>query len=86
VRDANQKGVPGVGISVAWSGGQDEFYTGLKPKVGDGYADFTMKADVEYTLRLTDGGEPVSNLASQVCRSDTDGASYPGSVLVEFKQ
>jgi hypothetical protein len=85
VRDASQQGVPGVGITVTWANGQDAFYTGLKPKMGSGYADFTMQANVQYTLRLTDGGEPISNLASTACKADS-GATYAGSLLVEFKQ
>ena len=40
VRDRIEQGVPGVKITVIWSGGTDTFFTGLKPEFDPGYADF----------------------------------------------
>jgi hypothetical protein len=87
VHDASQAGVEGVQVQVTWSGGQDVFYTGLKPQQGPGYADFSMTPGVIYTLRLGDGGAPVDNLTAAVCPAPTGAAStpaYPGGVLLEF--
>ncbi len=85
VTDRQGKGVPGVQALVTWSGGQDSFFTGLKPQIGPGYADFAMTAGVQYTLRLADGGQPVENLAVADCPG-TGGATYSGGWLVEFTQ
>jgi hypothetical protein len=87
VRNAIQTGVEGVEVQVTWSGGQDMFYTGLKPQQGSGYADFSMTPGVTYTLRLGDGGAPVENLTAAVCPAPTGATStqaYPGGVLLEF--
>lgn len=54
VRDRQGKGVPGVQVSVSWSGGEDRFYTGFKPGVDPGYADFDMRAGETYEVTLVD--------------------------------
>ncbi|MBI1865988.1 MAG: HD-GYP domain-containing protein, partial [Nitrospirae bacterium] len=41
-------------IVVVWDAGEDHFFTGLKPELGQGYADFTMTEGVSYTLRLAE--------------------------------
>jgi hypothetical protein len=85
IRDERHVGVPGVGITVTWDGGQETFYTGLKPQVFDGYADFLMKPGVQYTLRLAEGGEPVNNLAAAECApAGSSGASFWGGYRIEF--
>jgi hypothetical protein len=81
---ANQP-VPGVEAQVTWEGGEDTFFTGLKPEFGLGYADFEMTPEVIYTLRLADGGEPVSGLATVECEND-DGLRWWGSWRVNFTQ
>jgi hypothetical protein len=88
-RDFFLAGVPGVPVQVTWSGGQDTFYTGLKPQQGSGYADFTMTPGVTYTVRLGDAGAPVENLTAAACPAPTGGVNpqaYPGGVLLEFIQ
>jgi hypothetical protein len=83
VTGADGKPVPGIRVDVAWDGGEDFFYTGLKPDVNLGYADFAMTPGVSYTLRLADGGQPVRGLAAIDCKT-TDGSSYPGGWLLTF--
>ncbi len=56
VYDAAEQGVPSVEVVVTWEGGENHFFTGLKPEMGLGYADFRMAADTVYTLRLAEGG------------------------------
>lgn len=53
VRDRLSQGVPGVKITVTWPGGQDTFFTGFKPKVDPGYADFQMEPGQRYQVELT---------------------------------
>lgn len=38
---------------------EERFFTGLKPEMGVGYADFTMLPDITYLLWIGDGGQPV---------------------------
>lgn len=83
VYDAADQQVPGVEVIVTWNGSEEHFFTGLKPELGLGYADFTMATDQVYVLRLADGGQPVSDLAAAECEAE-DGARYYGSWLLIF--
>jgi hypothetical protein len=83
--DASGRGVAGVPITVVWDSGQDRFYTGLKPELGLGYADFVMAADTLYTVQVAGTQAVVTELQSQAC-SASDGSSYPGSWRLLFDQ
>lgn len=85
VLDASGRGVPGVEILVVWDAGQDRFYTGLKPELGSGYADFTMQVEVIYSLQLTDTASPVIGLSAETC-IDESGDFFPGSWSLNFQQ
>jgi hypothetical protein len=85
VLDAAGEGVPGIQILVVWDNGQDTFYTGLKPELGAGYADFNMTPDTVYSLQLIDGESPISGLIAEEC-TDPSGNPYPGSWLLTFQQ
>lgn len=63
VFDEEERGVPGIRIEVTWSGGSDAFYTGLKPYVDPGYADFVMEPGVDYTVAVgTEGSDVVRGI------------------------
>jgi hypothetical protein len=83
--DAARQEVPGVELVVSWDGGQDPFFTGLKPERGVGYADFSMTPGVMYSLRLAGGGQPVSNLSATECEN-SDGSRYFGTWRLAFIQ
>lgn len=83
--DAAGEQIPGVEAVVNWDGGEDHFFTGLKPELGLGYADFTMTPGVVYTLRLADGGQPITELTAAECEAN-DGSRYWGSWLLVFAQ
>jgi len=83
--DAAGQGVPGVEVVVNWDGGENRFFTGLKPELGLGYADFTMTPSVVYTLRLAEGGQIIPNLSASECEA-ADGSRYWGSWLLIFEQ
>jgi len=85
VQDAAGEGVPGVQILVVWDNGQDRFYTGLKPELGVGYADFAMEQGTTYSLQLMEGESPVTGIVAEECVNDT-GEAYPGSWLLIFQQ
>jgi len=83
--DAARQEVSGVELVVNWDGGENSFFTGLKPELGAGYADFSMTPGVVYSLRLRSGGQPVSNLSATECES-TDGSRYYGTWRLVFIQ
>lgn len=86
VFDAAENPVPSVEILVTWGlNGQDRFFTGLKPELGLGYADFTMTPGEVYTLRLASGGLPVENLSAEECARPS-GERYWGSWKLTFTQ
>jgi hypothetical protein len=76
VRDVEGNGLPGMEVVVSWSAGQDRFFTGLRPELGTGYADFEMAPQVVYEVALAgfrgDTAEGVSSdLLPGVCPTDT---------------
>jgi hypothetical protein len=77
--------VPGVQILVTGDGGVDTFYTGFKPELGLGYADYEMSPGVLYILQLTEGDKPVTGLSAQECEA-SGGERYWGSWRLTFKQ
>ena len=85
VLDAAGQQVAGMQVIVTWEGGDDRFYTGLKPELGLGYADFTMQPDTAYNLRLASGGQPVPNLVAAECEA-ADGSRYIGTWRLVFVQ
>ena len=84
-RDAADQPVPGVEVVVNWEGGENHFFTGLIPELGLGYADFSMTAGTTYTLRLAEGGEPITGLTPSECESG-GGKHYWGSWRLIFSQ
>lgn len=76
VRDAEGNGLPGMEVVVSWSAGQDRFFTGLRPELGKGYADFEMAPQVAYDVTLADfRGDMAEGVSSDllpgVCPTDT---------------
>lgn len=82
--DAASQPVPGVEVVVNWEGGEDHFFTGIKSEINPGYADFDMTPGVSYTLRLVEGGQPISLTASECEKAG--GARYWGSWKLVFIQ
>jgi hypothetical protein len=85
VKKNNGEQVPGVPIMVIWDDGDNVFYTGLKPNLGLGYADFEMTPGVSYDLHLVEGGEGVMDLSPQSCTKN-DGSTYWSGWLVVFQK
>jgi hypothetical protein len=77
-----EQGVAAVEILVEWAGGSDTIYTGLKPGIDPGYADFRMEPDKLYTVTLVGLSEPVVGIDSSDCRDDSGGLSTPTVQLV----
>ena len=83
----NAAGKPAAGIEldITWLGGDETFFSGLKPELGYGYADFTMLENTEYALSLSGGGTRVTSLTTAKC-TDPHGGTYPGGIHLELKQ
>ena len=56
IRDRLGAGISGVEISVTWAGGQDTLFTGFKPEIDPGYADFQMELGEVYRIELVSLG------------------------------
>ena len=85
VIDKGGKPVPGVEVIVTWQGGEYHFYTGLKPSIDLGYADYLMDPDQVYNLRLSNGGETATKLTPPNCKLDS-GMEYKGGIKLIFGQ
>jgi hypothetical protein len=85
VLDADGAGVPGMAILVIWDSGQDRFFTGLKPELGMGYADFMMTPGVVYSLQVSDADRIITGLVAPEC-TDGSGETYPGSWSIIYQQ
>ena len=85
VLDAAGDPLPGIEVRVTWDEGEDHFFTGLKPELGLGYADFAMSEGIVYTLQLVGLSEPVSDIQAETCQDD-QGAFFLGSWMLIFRQ
>lgn len=77
--DASGEGVPGVELIISWApDNRETFFTGLKPDLGSGYADFELDPGVVYTVEVPDNRTLVTDLETQRC-SNNGGEPYWGS-------
>ncbi len=83
--DERRRQVSGIEIIVTWAAGDDRFFTGFKPELGNGYADFVMQADTIYSVRVERGGSLVPNISAPTC-TDPNGVNYIGGLLLTFQQ
>ena len=85
VLDGHHHQLPGMEIIITWNGGQEHFFTGFKPEIAIGYADYIMQPGVIYTVRVEQSGIPVPNLSAPAC-PDTNGQTYTGGLKLVFQQ
>ncbi|MFP4343951.1 MAG: hypothetical protein ACLFU8_04565 [Anaerolineales bacterium] len=68
------QGIPGVEVWLIWARGADRAITGLRPNVGEGYADFTVAPEETYNLYLTNpAGAPLITLRPEPCTGEERG-------------
>jgi hypothetical protein len=60
VQDENQRGVSGVELLVTGPDVEDHFFTGLKPEVDSGFADFLVTASGSYSVEVVAGSSHVA--------------------------
>jgi len=83
--DSRRRPAAGVEVTVTWDKGEDSFFTGFKPELGDGYADFQMEAGITYSVRVVESGTTVPNVSIPSC-TDSNGQPYLGGLLLTFQQ
>jgi hypothetical protein len=82
VQDAEGAEMAGMEIVVSWATGQDRLFTGLRPELGVGYADFEMSPGTEYSVSLADfGGDAAEDLSSAL----SAGVCPTGTVALDWK-
>lgn len=70
-------GLPNVEIRVSWATGEDRFFTGLKPEVDPGYADFAMEPGVVYQVRVGRvDSEVASDISATPCAGEDEAAAW----------
>jgi hypothetical protein len=77
--------IPGIELILSWTGGEEHFFTGFKPELGNGYADVQMAPGVTYSLRAADGGTPISGLTPPTCQRE-NGETYFGSLRITLQR
>jgi len=80
-----QRQIPGIELILSWAGGEEHFFTGFKPELGNGYADAIMSPGVTYNLRAADGGAPVAELTPPTCQK-TNGETYFGGLKITLQR
>ena len=85
VLNRNRRQVAGVEIVITWDGGKEQFFTGLKPELGNGYADYIMTPDTTYSVQLARGSDVALGITAPTCQGP-DGATFGGGVKLTFQQ
>jgi hypothetical protein len=85
VFDSRRRQLAGAKIMITWDGGEEEFFTGLKPELGNGYADFIMDPTTTYTVQLGAGSDIASGLTTSTCQT-AEGENFLGGVKLTFQQ
>ncbi len=75
----------GIEITITWANGQDTFFTGLKPEINNGYADYHLSNDIEYAVGLSGGNTRITGIRTGQCKDDSIG-NYAGGVELIFNQ
>ncbi len=77
--DGSGKGVPGISLEISLGTDPKEvFYTGLKPELGLGYADYLAEPGLTYQLEVPDSGLIITDIEVPTCQTESED-SYWGS-------
>jgi len=85
VFDSRRRQLAGAKIVITWDSGEEDFFTGLKQELGNGYADFIMNPNTTYTVQLGAGSDIASGLTTSTCRT-SDGETFFGGIKLTFQQ
>ena len=85
VLNRSRRQLAGIEIVITWDGGKEQFFTGLKPELGNGYADYLMTSGTTYTVQLARGSDVALGITAPTCQSP-DGTTFLGSIKLTFQQ
>lgn len=85
VLNSNRRQMPGMKIMITWGESEDQFFTGLKPELGNGYADYIMTPTIAYTIQLAAGSDAAAGLTTPTCQTPGD-ESFVGGIKLTFQQ
>jgi hypothetical protein len=85
VLNSNRRQLAGVEIIVTWEGGKEQFFTGLKPELGNGYADYIMTHDTTYAIQLARGSDVAQGIVAPTCQT-ASGETFYGGLKLTFQQ
>lgn len=81
----SRRQIAGARIIITWDNGEEQFFTGLKPEIGNGYADYSMTPNIAYTVRLASGSDIASDLIAPTCQTPS-GEAFLGGIKLTFQQ
>jgi hypothetical protein len=73
----------GVEVRVTSENGQQHVFSGLKPELGDGYADFILSPGITYSLKVIPSNQVIDGIQIPECRSER-GQMYGGGYTLFF--
>ena len=82
VQEKGGRGLEGIEIAAFWPGGEDRFFTGLKPELDPGYADFEMRQGVRYRVALASVS---SEVTAELSTRPPAGACPEGSGPISWR-
>ena len=85
VLNRSRRQLTGVEIIITWDGGKEQFFTGLKPELGSGYADYLMTPGTTYTVQLGRGSDVALGITPPTCQNP-NGENFLGSIKLTFQQ
>jgi len=85
VYNSSRRQLAGVKIIITWDAGDEQFFTGLKPELGNGYADYLMTPNTTYTIQLGAGSDIATNLIAPACQTSS-GETFTGGFKLTFQQ
>ena len=87
VQDENGDGIPGIRIEVSWEDGSEVFYTGLKPYIDPGFADYAMEDGREYSVTVgLDATETASGMHTMEGECPDIEGPYHHEWVVRFRR
>lgn len=81
----NRRQLAGMEIVVTWDGGKEQFFTGLKPELGNGYADYLMTPEIAYAVQLAQGSDVAVGITAPSCQTQS-GQTFFGGIKLTFQQ
>jgi hypothetical protein len=85
VFNSNRRQLAGIKIVITWDAGEEQFFTGLKPELGNGYADYLMTPSTAYTIQLGLGSDIATGLIAPTCQTPS-GETFTGGLKLTFQQ